>query len=332
MIEFNDLLLQLNSLGGVARNIELKEGPAGRGFFAKDPKKEVEIKVPLDLLAPVEWLELDEKGDSVLNESCNWNEAKKKFFNDYQKYFGWSGGAKDYIYKFLSELKNLPENVKNTLIKLNARNKLYSGEVLMSDCLSFYLFSRQVIISNKRYIMPVFELLNHNANINLPWSQLNGLHIKGNFKDEITINYNDRHDAVDLFCGYGFSTLQNCIYSGFLTINHPNYGRIHIGRFTDEFTTVDGVIYPKVFKDRDGVKITFLDLCNRANPELPFTIFSKLLLDQGLSSKAAAELFEGIKSQNRKLYIQLLVDLQNHHGLVDNIVKKMACDQLMALA
>ena len=331
MIKFNNLLDQLRSLGGIAKNIELRYGLNGRGIFAKDPNKAVEFKIPIHLLAPTEWLELDENEMLIFNDKCTWNEQKKCFFLEYQKHFGWSS-VKSEIRTFLDDIYQLPDNVKNTLIKSLGGGKSFLTKAGAAESFKFYINSRRVSINKRDYLMPLFELINHDIDGFNDWAKEDSVAIKGKLAAEITTNYNKSFDALDLFMGYGFTGVCNHAYSGFLTIRRSLNEVIHIGRFTNEYELVDGISIPKVIKDEGGLKITFVDMYNPVKPDLPMESFSKLMLKYGVSVTDSAAMFEGIKSQNRKLYIQLLIELENHNGNLSNVIKKMACRQLIALA
>ena len=215
--------------------------------------------------------------------------------------------------------------------KLGFEEELLYKPVTKERCLEYYIDSRAVLFNNVKSMMPVSELINHNASANSQWLFDDGIKVSGTFNDEIVINYNSNRDALSLFNTYGFAVEVNKAYSSWLSINHPRYRSINIGRFFMEYDEFHGIREPKVFRDENRLNITFLQLSNSYNPELPAKIFSKIMLKNGMNVKDAISLFHGIQSENKKIYIRLLIELRGLNTPVADGLRDMAYYQLHAL-
>ena len=60
---WNEMLGEFRALGGVADNVRLGYGPFGRGIFPIDTTRPVSIRIPEDLLLPIEHAVIDGLAD-----------------------------------------------------------------------------------------------------------------------------------------------------------------------------------------------------------------------------------------------------------------------------
>ena len=79
-MDWKELVAEFRSLGGTADNVALGEGPFGRGLFAIDPAKQVELRTPETLLVRSEDVEIRD-GQLVAKASANLGERERAFFD-----------------------------------------------------------------------------------------------------------------------------------------------------------------------------------------------------------------------------------------------------------
>src|SRR5580658_9777840 len=95
------------ALGGVIQNIAPGSGKSGAGLLAVDPAEPVLLRVPRNLLLPIDDVEFTD--DSIgIRESADVPEAERRFFEQYQTAFSWGAEGRAESAAFVGGLDGLP--------------------------------------------------------------------------------------------------------------------------------------------------------------------------------------------------------------------------------
>src|SRR5690242_15359319 len=113
-MDWDELLAEFRSLGGVFENVRVATGASGRGVFVVDPSKPALIHVPLNLLVPIGDVELRDGGLTVKAES-GVGGRERAFFERYQRHFGWGAGLSEEIARLQREWFELPAEIKRSI-------------------------------------------------------------------------------------------------------------------------------------------------------------------------------------------------------------------------
>ena len=155
------MLTQFRSLGGIAENIIQKRGENGRGLFPKNIKLKSRIFVPKNLLFARKYIYLDRNKVRIKKDSP-YSKEQKEFFSNYQDNFSWGGGGKEEVEAFEQGLTEFPKQLKNILKEagiidiFKRHNKPW--EKLIFE--RFYI-NRSFLFKNRNVVAPILELINH---------------------------------------------------------------------------------------------------------------------------------------------------------------------------
>ena len=97
-MEWEPLLSEFRALGGVAENVRPGEGPFGRGLFAIDPSRPVNVHASRNVMIPVEDLEVRDDRLAIRAGSAVGQRARD-FFLNLQIRFGWDAALFDDLWK-----------------------------------------------------------------------------------------------------------------------------------------------------------------------------------------------------------------------------------------
>lgn len=87
-MNYSEILKEFRMLGGIANNIELREGIHGNGIYPEDPKKAIEIAIPPHLLISLNLLKLDRYNQVKVIEKTAIAPKIIDFYEKYQQFFG----------------------------------------------------------------------------------------------------------------------------------------------------------------------------------------------------------------------------------------------------
>jgi hypothetical protein len=325
---FDELLERFRALGGVATNVELREGKYGRGLFPVNPALPVRIMAPENLLMPVEWISLDGEGQIVLDENCDWPEQARQFYEEYQRQFSW-GVVKDDIVRLQQAFIALPEDIKQALAALGVPNEAY----VQPDgnwSLNKFINTRSILYAGKKVLMPVVELINFDAqarNFELD----RGIGVTGVFDEEVLAHYG-MGDTFGILIDYGFVAPTGVVNCCPLDLESPDGGKFIV---TEDFAQIEKrgkFDVPKVTRQEGAIKLSFLRIGDEKNPKLPRWIFLNLMQEIGMQQAVAGELFDHIARLNRLGYLRLLMALEGRQGGMMEELRRMAYHQLTAMA
>lgn len=325
MDELKTLLERFRALGGIADNIVLRDGEFGRGVFPEDAKLPVRISVPDSLLVPAEWVVLDSLGSIRLSDDAKWSAEAKLFYEDLQREFSWGAGTMEAIRQQQEQLIALPESVKATLMKFGM-DPFSFEKPTMKWCLEKFKAARRFSRSGKYVMAPVLDMVNHSSQAR-SWD-VEPLGISGVYSGEVLVNYSTSLDPFSMYDVYGFSAQSESANSVLLSLGHPQFGKMNIGRIFAEKTAMSGAWAPKVRRMSKCIDFSYLPLVNTTHPHFPREFFCQTMLVAGMDSRRAEDLFNSLLAANRKAFKQLQQSLDGVGGETAEGLRLMAQHQL----
>ncbi|MBV8490611.1 MAG: hypothetical protein JO199_08780 [Candidatus Eremiobacteraeota bacterium] len=329
-MEFERLLERFRSLGGTAENFRLGTGQYGRGGFVIEPLRPSAIVAPDRLTFPIEDLEIRE-GELRLKAAAPYGDAERAFFDDYQRYFGWSAGVRDEIYEQQREWSELPQRAIAFMRQMGALDEANIPFAPPDDDVCFYHFvrARDFRYKDRRRLVPLLDIPNHRG-VAAPFDLDGGVAIRGTFEDEIFVRYN-LGDAWDNAVVYRFADLAIFAYSVAMIVDLEGGLRLNVKRFYNQIDPIGNVRYPTVTTDGNARTISHLVLGNLSAPDMPRAVFRKLLADR-LDVRSADRAFDGIAHFNRKMFLDALRLLDGLSGSAAAMLRAAALNQLEALS
>jgi hypothetical protein len=300
---WSQMLDDFRALGGTADNIEQRRGHYGNGLFPIDPGKPVAIAIPAHLLVDTDQLIL--AGDHlVVSTDAQVAEDVRRFIGRYQQHFSWGADGRRHAEAFESALKTLPDPLLERLrqirlLNLEVRHRGPWAEVLRRR----FHGSRQIIYHERKVSMPIIELINH-ASKSPGYAINDGIQYKGQFADEIKVNYSPTSDALLRFLNYGFASPELQAYSLPMHLKLPDGGTLHIGANAGDVELKDKLPVPKVEIEGARRRLAHLRLGMARTPRLPRTLLRLALAD--LPTAQVDELFDRIRHANQQILCDLL--------------------------
>ncbi|HKE38080.1 MAG TPA: hypothetical protein VKB39_11635, partial [Candidatus Baltobacteraceae bacterium] len=321
---------EFRALGGVFENLRVGDGESGRGVFVIDRTKPATLRVPRNLLIPIDDLAVRD-GHLTLKPESGAGARERSFFETYQRYFGWSAGILDDIAGQQAEWYELPVEIKRLICNMGAigepekRFREPSGDV----CLAQYIETRDLYFEGKPHIAPILEIVNHSPT-GRDYGSENGLSVAGTFEKEVLARYNVR-DAWAVALHYGFAHRSPYAYSLAIAVEIAGSKRLSIDRQAGGVRLIDGVRFPQREDDGNVVKLSNLMLGNANGMDLPRAVFRKLMSDT-LATAQADEVFDGIAFYNRGRFLDTLSTLAKYNGNIVKMLRSAAIHQLHALS
>jgi hypothetical protein len=325
-MDWQELIAEFRSLGGIADNVALGEGPFGRGLFAIDPTKPVEVRTPEKLLVQSEDVEIRD-GQLVTKSSANLGKCERAFFDRYQRNFSWGAGVSDQLQEAQQHWYELPLDIMATVRRMGAIDHYRFSAPSNEVCLRQYIKSRALRYQGGLYLVPMIELANHSSE-SQGFVIGDGVAIRGNFKAEVLVRYN-LGDPWQMTTGFGFVDRAWFAHSLPLSMDFDGYPIVIAREFFD--SEVKGrIMFPRLVIDNGTIRLSFLNLGTRSAPRLPRSVFYRLMSKTPIQK--ADELFERIQHYNRLQFITLLRKIDTHNGEVISLLKEAALNQLEALS
>jgi hypothetical protein len=203
------MLDEFRALGGVAENICLRRGPAGRGVFPRDPAKPVCIRTPANLPIAVELVEF-ENGNLQIKKNAAVGVREARFFDRYEAAFSWGAGGRDDCAAIAEAMDTLPQNIRTLLTIEFMSGKLFAGPA--SDRIERrFLGSRPVKWQDKPTMMPVVDLVNHGVG-GIRYGIGDGVSVEDKFAGELLARYRSV-DPFQIFKVWGFVSPEPVAFS-----------------------------------------------------------------------------------------------------------------------
>lgn len=320
---WDELLTEFRALGGVVENIRPGRGALGRGLFAEDPAKPFLLRVPENLLIPVEQISF--VGDRMtVRPSAAIPDPEREFFVKYANVFSWGGGGRLEAETFIAGLDALPAEVRAMLESDFGMGPLLEGE-REARAQRRFLLSRAYSWNGIDVIAPIIELANHDAR-GIPFEITDGLKMEGRSGDEIFVSYG-LHDSFSIFHRFGFASREPAAFSLPMSVSLGPI-ELNIARGF-ELVRLRDVWVPQLTDTGTGLALSCLMLGHRAYPKLPRGTFRVLMKPLGL--KNPDEVFDSILHANWTKFLKLLAALEPHTGELVRTLRNMAHYQLEAM-
>ena len=325
-MDWDELVAEFRSLGGIADNVALGEGPFGRGLFVIDPAEPVEVRTPENLLVRSEDVEIRDR-QLVAKSSANLGKRERAFFDRYQQHFSWGAGVFDKLWQAQQHWHELPLDIMATIRRMGTVNYFRFSAPSNEVCLRHYISSRAIRYQSTVHIVPMIELANHSSE-SQGYLVESGVAIKGTFTSEVLVRYN-LGDPWQMTTGFGFVDRAWFAHSLPLSMDFDGY-RIVIAREFFDSEVKGRIMFPRLVIDNGTIRLSFLNLGTRSAPRLPRSVFYRLMSKTPIQKPD--ELFERIQHHNRIQFITLLREINTHNGEAISIIKEAALNQLEALS
>ncbi len=292
---WSQMLADFRALGGVADNVEQRQGRYGNGLFPIDPDKPARIIVPAQLLIDADQLVLDGE-NMVVAPAASVSADVREFIARYQRHYSWGADGKKTVEIFESGLKTLPESLVQRLqhhrvLNLPSRQKGEWTNVLRRR----FLQSRCIHYHDRRVLMPIIELINHSPRS--PGYLIgNGIQFRGKFSDEVTVNYSRTSDALMRFFSYGFASAEPLAFSLPTSLKLAGGKTLHVGYDTQRVVTEGKLPVPTVSAEGNHLRVSHLRIGMENTPRIPRTLFRKALADWPHAD--VDEVFERVRGFN----------------------------------
>jgi len=322
---WDDMLKSFRELGGIAENIELGEGPRGRGLFARDETKPVLLRVPESLLFQVKDIEFED--DRLrLKSATDAGDSERAFVERYERGFSWGAGGRTESVEFVAALDALPAEVREVLTLDFGFRDLLEGDPAERAQMRF-LDSRVIKKGESEYVMPLVELANHDAG-GLPYDFRKELQILGKVSGEILVNYGV-HDSLSIFQTFGFASRQPSAFSlPFRLALSPR--EIFVRNNTSLVRQRGMYPVPQLHSDATRVELSHLMIGHSKFPRLSRGIFRMLMKEAGVPDPD--EVFDQILHLNWTRFLRLLAALAPHECEMIVMLRMVAHYQLETMS
>jgi hypothetical protein len=316
------------ALGGVLENLTLRADNGVRGLYPETPGMPCQIVVPRSLLVPADAIELVD-GQMRIASGASLSNASRSFFEDYNSVTSWSGGGREGVVAFLSQMQSLPTLCRDTLI-----NRFGLGDWFKSfsdvDILQHFLRSRRIYIDGNHYIMPIMELLNHDTAGGKIDINEECIAYGGQFAGAPSIRYRVG-DTFQIFKAYNFVSVERYTFSLPFEVFDKRLGRlIRVAADTSrrEHGKLDTPI-PLLRRTPDAYELSFALLGDRTDPRNGPRSFWQHVGQQLDVSKM--QFFEGLLHYNRQAFLDLLQTVEDDSSPAASTIRKLCRLQIEGL-
>ena len=311
--EWEYIVRSFRQLGGIAENIELREGQFGRGVFTKNPEQKPTIMTPKNVLIKRKNVELD-KGKIAIKHDLNTSNTAKEFAEYYYNQLSWGNGGNADSQSFLKQITSLSTPVKNALAKHRFIDKrLLNYKDNMETLLERFIDERAFQFKGESVLVPMLELVNH-SNYHPPFRVTqNGLITPpGNPEcSELLHKYSGKNSPMSLWRSYGFTSKSIVAYSipFEITINQAS---ISFRCFGQQEAATDETNFRQVNPQLVSID-SFPVGCQ--SPTLPLVHLISTLSHSRINLDTAKSLMRFIQTLNINIREQILNDLQTQKEL-----------------
>ncbi len=326
---WDDLLDEYRALGGIAENVRLGEGALGRGVFPVDPHKPAVLHTPPRLQFPARDVIVR---DGVLTlRTQGAGERERAFFENYHRYFGWGAGGFEASREQQARWHALPQELITAIQSISGTGTLVNRFAAPTTdvCLNTYIQSRVFDVNGTLCALPMIDLVNHASDA--PTFRIeDGVGVHGSFAGEMLVSYN-LNDPWGMAMSYGFSSPSAIAYSTRIQLNLDAHRKLTVMRDIKVTVNENRMAFPAVETNDDTVTLAFLVLGFSQAPELPRTVFRKLV-QKYVALEEADRAFDAIAHFNRSRFIALLRKLRGHEGPLVRVLEDAVINQLDALS
>ncbi len=328
-MQWDELLAEFRALGGVAENVRLDRGPRGRGVFVVDAGRPATLHIPKSLTVPVDALELRDGEVKVVRGRVD--DRVAAFYENYQKFFGWSAGGRDEALALQREWNELPAEVVNFIKTMGVLDHPERRFMAPDDHVLFDEHVRARMFQDRSgpFMIPMIDLVNHSSPAR-GYVVENGVGVSGSFSDEVLVRYNN-FDAMTMVLHYGFADLSAFASSIGITVDLPGGRRLSIARDVSASETRNGIAFPIVTIADATIRLSYLMLGIQGATDVPRGVF-RSLMKPFVDRAAADEIFDGIAHFNRVRFINFLRTLRKYDGRLIGELQEASINHLDTLS
>ena len=316
--------------GGLADNVKIKRGKYGRGIFTQNPSRKSELFLPKELLVDTSKIILDDNYNLNIQITYIDNKSAENFLKKYFEDYGFNIKTKNDIDIFYKKISNLSTVLKNYL-NFFFNKYFFENKFSKKDYTNLYLNSRQIEIQNKKYFMPLIELINHSTQNEQMKLFSEGLYVKGFFQDEIFINYNLDYDSFEFFKNYQFFSKQKKALSCKLEVKFKNK-KIMIERNSDEYKLIKNIKLPLSTIIDNTIFISHIDLTEVNNNKNYYDLIIKDFIKYGFKYDEAHEFIKNLFNYNMNLLHKIKNECINQSDSIAIEISKIVNNQIFCLS
>jgi len=326
-----ELLSRFRALGGIADNVGIRKCEHGYGLFAVNPSQPVRLVTPVQLLISPKLLLVTTDGNIKVKPASGFSAEVTSFHEDYQRTVGWGAGGLGYITQYRQQLCALSDSLKSFLQILGYQDDL-SLQLAPREAFNNYCISRQISVKGASRLMPMVELANH-SDEGAPYVVMqDGVSLSGTFDDEVVSRYRHHMDAFHFFFNYHFAKPSRTTLSCDVRIYIPHFRSLRISRLDGLSEARKGYRVPQISTNKNEIHLSFVELVNLDEPNLPRQIFLELLMEQGIPISSVNQIFDGLLGHNRKVLQDFLKACEGAEGLIIENLATIAGYQLANLS
>lgn len=220
------LATQMRAAGGIIDNVRLGRGPRGRGLFVERRGASSRIMLPRDLLTPVEAIEMRE-GKPVVKDGADVTSAAQALFGAFYGTLGFSQRWQRDARRAISGQNQLPGPLQDMILKGNSKGLTRFPAFTEGSVLEWFFNTRSIEADTGRHMMPLLDLVNHDATAQPFGGKEGGVQVEGVFEDEILVRYHTG-DAWSVYLRWGFAAPADRAYSLGLEVTEPAGWQINV--------------------------------------------------------------------------------------------------------
>ena len=305
---FQGLVELFVSLGGIADNICLKEGPLGRGIFPIDSLCSSKIATPKNLL--IERDNVFISHDEIYIKDSSRFSSKEKSFIELNYNYAWNGGGNYCAAEFLKYVSMISESLKSQLLGCGFIDKAFLNSCPDENgVLKRFVDERVVRFQGKSVLASVWDFVNHSsfaAPLRITPYGVETPPIEPS-SGEILFKYSIKNSPIGMWKKYGFAC--DCVFAYSIPFN------IDIG--SQSLVIACAGQHGLVPKEQIGFSVNGDTLSIKSLPvgclsnALPLENFKSILSSVGLSAAVANRLFPKIHEANLRARRDLIASLQD---------------------
>ena len=305
------MLNGFRAFGGIANNVEQRQGGLGYGLFPIEQSHPIQLFVPEHLLVRTDNLKLVNGVIKIVNETEH-PTGYSSWYSEFQANYSWGKEGRSSIEQFEQELSALPSALLDGLHSLGISGISERQGTAPWDEFIFkrFLQTRAISYKGDKVLMPIIELINHSS-LASSFECSNGIGVTGSYEDEILVNYNNLNPLHRFFC-YGFSCLEPVTTSLAFEFEYNSEIVIRVRRRLKEINKSSSPInpmagsytVPKVSRHGNVIEIENPVIGIRNHPRLPRTLIVKALNEHpGIDG---SEVFDRMVAINVSILMRLL--------------------------
>jgi hypothetical protein len=191
---WNEMIDEFRALGGVAQNVRLGHGPLGRALFPIEPSKPIDIRIPEDLLVPLDDVVIENNIFRISPASAV-NDRVRAFVEAYERDFAWGQGRLE-VERFFGAMNELPEQLRIMLTAKFGFGRFFDS-ISPKMVERWFFGTRDIKFGDRRVIMPIIEMANHGGTAD--YDTQSGVALFGSFDGEVLVRYCTPTDPFDVF-------------------------------------------------------------------------------------------------------------------------------------